>query len=156
MAYYLTYVTGMKKVVYGVLLLQLVLTWPSSSLVLVVLQVISNTYPSSVLPSRGCQNWPTLKLAYACKLDSIWVIVNRPTKSARFIPVKTKYRAEKYAEIYIARVLCLHGVLKMIIFDRGSQFIARFWEQLHASLGVHLIHSSTYHPQTDGQTKRVN
>jgi hypothetical protein len=63
---------------------------------------------------------------------------------------------EKYAEIYIAHVLCLHGVLKTIISDRGSQFIARFWEQLHASLRTHLIHSSAYHPQTDGQTERVN
>jgi hypothetical protein len=84
------------------------------------------------------------------------VIVDRLTKSTHFIPVHTKYRVEKYAEIYIARVLCLHGVLKMIISDRGSQFVAHFWEQLHASLGTHLIHSSTYHPQTDGQTERVN
>jgi hypothetical protein len=53
-------------------------------------------------------------------------------------------------------VLCLHGVPKTIISDRGSQFVARFWEQLHASLGTHLIHSSTYHPQTNGQTERVN
>jgi hypothetical protein len=44
----------------------------------------------------------------------------------------------------------------MIIFDRGSQFIARFWEQLHASLETHLIYSSTYHSQTNGQTERVN
>jgi transposase InsO family protein len=44
----------------------------------------------------------------------------------------------------------------MIIFDRGSQFIARFWKQLHASLGTHLIHSSAYHSQTDGQIERVN
>jgi transposase InsO family protein len=70
--------------------------------------------------------------------------------------VNTKYRAEKYAEIYIARVLCLHGVPKMIISDRGSQFIARFWEQLHVSLETHLIHSLTYHPHTDGQTEWVN
>jgi hypothetical protein len=53
-------------------------------------------------------------------------------------------------------VLCLHGVLKTIISDRGSQVVARFWEQLHASLGIRLIHSSAYHPQTDGQTERVN
>jgi transposase InsO family protein len=44
----------------------------------------------------------------------------------------------------------------MIISDRGSQFVARFWEQLHVSLGTHLIHSSAYHPQTNGQTERVN
>ena len=70
--------------------------------------------------------------------------------------VNTKYRAEKYAEIYFACVLYLHGDPRMIISDRGSQFIARFWEQLHASLGTHLIHSSAYPPQTDGQTERVN
>jgi hypothetical protein len=87
------------------------------------------------------------------KFDSIWVIVDRFTKSAHFIPVNTKYRVEKYAEIYIAHVLCLHGVPKMIIFDRGSQFIAHFWDQLHASVGTHLIHSSSYHPQMDGKTK---
>jgi transposase InsO family protein len=53
-------------------------------------------------------------------------------------------------------VLSLHGVPKTIISDRGSQFVARFWEQLHASLGTHLIRSSAYHPLTDGQTERVN
>jgi hypothetical protein len=44
----------------------------------------------------------------------------------------------------------------MIISDRGSQFVTRFWEQLHASLGTHLIHYLAYHPQMDGQTERVN
>jgi hypothetical protein len=99
---------------------------------------------------------PTLKLVSAHKFNSIWVIVDRLTKSAHFIPVNTKYRVEKYAEIYIAHVLCLYRVLKMIISDRGLQFVARFWEQLHASLGTHLIHSSAYHLQTNGQTERVN
>jgi hypothetical protein len=56
----------------------------------------------------------------ACKFDSIWVILDRLSKSAHFIPVNTKYRVEKYAEIYIAHVICLHGVLKMIISDQGS------------------------------------
>jgi hypothetical protein len=98
----------------------------------------------------------TLKFVSTRKFDSVWVIVDRLTRSAHFIPVNTNYNVQKYAEIYIARVLCLHGVPKMIIYDWGSQFVARFWEQLHVSLGTHLIHSSTYHPQTDGQTKRVN
>jgi hypothetical protein len=53
-------------------------------------------------------------------------------------------------------MLCLHEVPKTIISDRGSQFVARFWEQLHASFRTHLIHSLAYHPQTDGQTERVN
>jgi hypothetical protein len=56
----------------------------------------------------------------AGKFDSIWVIVDRLTKSAHFIPINTKYRVEKYAEIYIAHVLCLHGVPKTIISNRGS------------------------------------
>jgi hypothetical protein len=85
------------------------------------------------------------------KFDSIWVIVDRLSKSAHFIPVHTNYSVQKYAEIYIAHMICLHGVPNTIISDRGSQFVARFWEQLHASLGTHLIHSLTYHPQTDGQ-----
>jgi hypothetical protein len=56
----------------------------------------------------------------ARKFDSIWVLVDQLTKSAHFIPVHTKYRVETYAEIYIAHVLCLHGVPKTIIFYRGS------------------------------------
>jgi hypothetical protein len=54
------------------------------------------------------------------KFDSIWMIVDRLCKSANFMSVNTKYRLEKYVEVYIARVLCLHGVPKMIISDRGS------------------------------------
>jgi hypothetical protein len=89
----------------------------------------------------------------ARKCNLIWVIVDGLTKSAHFILVNTNYNVQKYAEIYIAHVLCLHRVLKMIISDRGSQFITRFWEQLHASLETRLIHSLAYHPQTDGQTE---
>jgi hypothetical protein len=92
----------------------------------------------------------------SCKFNSIWLIIDRHTKSAHFIPVHTFYRAEKYIELYISRILCLHGVPKTIISDRGPQFITRFWEQLHDSLETHLIHSSAYHPQIDGQTERVN
>jgi hypothetical protein len=92
----------------------------------------------------------------AHKFDSICVIVDRLSKSSHFIPIRTRYDARKYAAIYIARVLCLRGVPKMIISNRGSQFIARFWEQLHASLRTHLIYSSAYQPQMDGQTECVN
>ena len=88
--------------------------------------------------------------------DSIWVIVGRFTKSAHFLPVKTIYRAQHYAELYISRILSLHGVPRTIISDRGAQFVARFWEQFHSALGTQLIRSSAYHPQTDGQTERIN
>jgi hypothetical protein len=60
------------------------------------------------------------------KFNSIWAIMDRLTKSTHFISVNTNYNAQKYVEIYNARVLCLHVVLKTIISDRGTQFIARF------------------------------
>jgi hypothetical protein len=62
------------------------------------------------------------------KFNSIWVIIDRLTKSAHSILVRTFYRAEKYAELYVSHILCLHGVPKTIISDRGPQFITHFWE----------------------------
>jgi hypothetical protein len=90
------------------------------------------------------------------KFDLIWMIIHQLSKFTHFIPVNTNYKVQKYVEIYITRVLCLHGVLKTIISDRASQFVARFWEQLHMSLRTHLIHSLAYHLQTGGQTERIN
>ncbi|WVZ96866.1 hypothetical protein U9M48_042449 [Paspalum notatum var. saurae] len=88
--------------------------------------------------------------------DSIWVIIDRFTKSAHFIPVKTTYRTKQYTELYISRIVSLHGVPLTITSDRGSLFVSRFWEQLQTALGTKLIRSSAYHPQTSGQVERVN
>jgi hypothetical protein len=88
--------------------------------------------------------------------DSIWVIIDRLMKIDHFLPVKTKYTMVAYAELYIARILSLHRVPKTIVSDRGPQFVSKFWEQLHKSLGTKLLHSSAYHPQTSEQTERVN
>jgi hypothetical protein len=88
--------------------------------------------------------------------DSIWVIMDRLTKSAHFTPVGTKYKVRKYAELYMSHVVRYHDIPRTIISDRGSIFVACFWEQLHECLGTHLIQSSTYHSQIDGQTKQVN
>jgi hypothetical protein len=90
------------------------------------------------------------------KHDSIWVIIDRFTKTAHFLPVHTTYSTKKYAEVYLDQIVRLHGVPKTIISNQGAQFIARFWEQLQLSLDTKLIRSSAYHPQTDGQTERVN
>jgi hypothetical protein len=87
---------------------------------------------------------------------SIWVIADRLAKSAHFIPIKSNYHPHNYADIYFQQVVRLHGVPKSIVFDRRSQFIARFWERLHHNLGTKLIRSSAYHPQTSGQTEHVN
>jgi transposase InsO family protein len=88
--------------------------------------------------------------------DSIWVVVNRLTKSAHFIIVKTSYNSAVLAELYMSRIVCLHGVQKKIVSDKGTQFTSHFWQQLHEALGTHLKFSSAYHPQTDGQTERTN
>ena len=58
------------------------------------------------------------------KHDSIWVIVDRLTKSAHFLPVRTTYRVQKYVEIYLNRIVSLHGVPQAIILDRGTQFVS--------------------------------
>jgi hypothetical protein len=88
--------------------------------------------------------------------DSIRVIIDRLTKIAHFLLVKVKYTVATYAELYIARILSLHGVPKTIVSDRGPQFVSKFWKELHKSLGTKLLHSSAYHPQTSGQTERIN
>jgi len=85
--------------------------------------------------------------------DSIWVIVDQLTKSA---PVKTRYRPPEYADLYIANIVKLHGIPKNIILDRGPQFTTHFWERMHKSLGTSLVRSTTYHPQTSGQTEMLN
>jgi hypothetical protein len=88
--------------------------------------------------------------------DSIWVMIDRLTKTAHFLLVKVKYPVVAYAEFYVARILSLHGVPKTIVSDRGPQFVSKFWEELHKSLYTKLLHSSAYHHQTSGQTERVN
>jgi hypothetical protein len=80
------------------------------------------------------------------KHDSIWVIVDRLTKTTCFIPVHTTYLAERFLEIYVDLIVCLHGVPKSILSERGTQFVALFWAQVHESLGTKLIHNSSYHP----------
>ncbi|WVZ63654.1 hypothetical protein U9M48_013268 [Paspalum notatum var. saurae] len=88
--------------------------------------------------------------------NSIRVVVDRLTKVAHFIPVNTTYSGGKLLELYISRIVCLHGVPKRIISDSASQFTSRFWEQLHDSLDTKLRFSTAYHPQTDRQTERTN
>jgi hypothetical protein len=88
--------------------------------------------------------------------DSIWVIVDRLTKVAHFIPVKTTYSGARLAELYIARTFCLHRISKKIVFDRGSQITSQYWQKLHECLDTKLNFSSSYHPQTNGQTERTN
>jgi transposase InsO family protein len=88
--------------------------------------------------------------------DSIWVVVDRLTKVAHFIPVKTGYSTDKLADLYIDNILRLHRAPKSIVSDRGPQFTAKFWKSFHEAMGTSLDFSTAFHPQTDGQTERVN
>ena len=89
------------------------------------------------------------------KKDSVWVIVDRLTKSAHFIPVRTDFSLQKLAKLYVAEIVRLYGVLVSIISDRDPRFTSRFWQRLHEALGTRLNFSTAFHPQTDGQSKRV-
>ena len=88
-------------------------------------------------------------------LDTIWVIVDRLTKSAHFLPIKETDKMEKLTRTYLREVVRLHGVPMSIISDRDSRFTLRFWQSLQHSLGTRLDMSTAYHPQTDGQSERT-
>nr|KYP42986.1 Retrotransposable element Tf2 [Cajanus cajan] len=82
--------------------------------------------------------------------DVIWVIFDRLTKCAHFLPVNIKWSLEKLTQMYVREIVRLHGVPSIIIFDRDPRFTSRFWQSLHQALGTKLKLSSAYHPQTDG------
>jgi hypothetical protein len=86
----------------------------------------------------------------------MWVIVDRLTKVVHFNLVKMTYSRTTLAVLYMSHIVCLHGVPKKIVSDRGSRFTSRFLEKLHESMDNKLNYSSAYHPQTDGQTERTN
>ncbi|CAN4087034.1 unnamed protein product [Withania somnifera] len=87
--------------------------------------------------------------------DSVWVIVDRSTKSAHFIPTHSSYSAERPARIYIREVVRLHGVPISIISDRGTQFTSKFWRAVQRDLGTEVHLSTAFHPQTDGRSERT-
>ena len=82
--------------------------------------------------------------------DSIWVIVDRLTKSAHFLPVRSTYSAAQYARLFLDHIVSLHGVPISIVSDRGPQFTSRFWRSFQDALGTQLRFSTAFHPQTDG------
>ena len=87
--------------------------------------------------------------------DTIWVIVDRLTKSANFLPMKVNFSMDRLASLYIKKIVRMHGVLVSIVSDRDPRFNSRFWHSLHKTLGTKLSFSIIFHPQTDGQSERV-
>ena len=87
--------------------------------------------------------------------DSAWIIVDRFTKSAHFLPVKTTYTVEQYAELYVKEIVRLHGAPRSIVSDRDPTFTSKFWGSLQRAMGTRLKFSTAFHPQTDGQSERT-
>ncbi|KAD5960497.1 hypothetical protein E3N88_11969 [Mikania micrantha] len=120
--------------------------------------------PSGLLqqPEIPVWKWEQISFDFITKLpkttsgcDTIWVIVDRLTKSAHFLPIKETDKLEKLTRIYLMEIVSRHGVPISIISDRDSRFMARFWKSLHKALGTRLDMSTAYHPQTDGQSERT-
>nr|GEV33022.1 putative reverse transcriptase domain-containing protein [Tanacetum cinerariifolium] len=87
--------------------------------------------------------------------DLIWVIMDRLTKSAHFLPMLEDYMMDRLARLYLNDNVARHGVPISIISDRDSQFTLRFWQSMQEALGTRLDMSTAYHPQTDGQSERT-
>ena len=88
--------------------------------------------------------------------NSIWVIVDRLTKSAHFLSYKTGASFDAMARLYVKEVVRLHGVPASIVSDRDTRYTSHLWRGLQEALGTKLNFSTAFHPQTDGQTERTN
>ena len=87
--------------------------------------------------------------------DAIWVIVDRLTKSAHFLPILENYSMDKLTRLYVKEIVSRHGAPVSIISDSDVRFTSNFWQLLQDSFGSRLDMSTAYHPQTDGQSERT-
>nr|GFC07686.1 retrotransposon protein, putative, Ty3-gypsy subclass [Tanacetum cinerariifolium] len=87
--------------------------------------------------------------------DAIWVVVDRLTKSAHFLPIRKDYFVSKLAETFQQEIVRLHGTSSAIVSDRDPRFASHFWKGLQEAWGTRLMFTTAFHPQTDGQTERT-
>ncbi|KAF5804296.1 putative nucleotidyltransferase, Ribonuclease H [Helianthus annuus] len=106
--------------------------------------------------------WEWITMDFVTKLpktrkgnDTIWVIVDRLTKSAHFLPMKETFSMEQLAKLYVNKIVSLHGIPLSIVSDRDSRFTSHFWSSFQKAIGTRLNLSTAYHPQTDGQSERT-
>ncbi|GKD13001.1 putative reverse transcriptase domain-containing protein [Tanacetum coccineum] len=120
--------------------------------------------PSGLLvqPEIPMWKWERIAMDFITKLpktsnghDTIWVIVDRLTKSAHFIPTRETDNMETLTRLYIKEIVSRHGVPISIISDRDSHFTSKLWQSLQSALGTQLDMSTEYHPETDGQSGRT-
>jgi len=88
--------------------------------------------------------------------NAIWVVVDRLTKARHIVPCRTSVDAADLADLFVKHVFRLHGLPKSIVSDRGPQFASAFWQRLCSRLGIDRRLSTAFHPETDGQTERMN
>ncbi|GKE71027.1 putative reverse transcriptase domain-containing protein, partial [Tanacetum coccineum] len=115
-----------------------------------------------VQPEIPQWKWDNITMDFVTKLpkssqgyDTIWVIVDRLTKSVIFVPMRETDPMEKLARMYLKEVVTRHVILVLIICDRDPRFASNFWRSLQKALGTNLDMSTAYHPQTDGQSDRT-
>ncbi|GJV96672.1 putative reverse transcriptase domain-containing protein [Tanacetum coccineum] len=113
-------------------------------------------------PKISIWKWEGIAMDFVTKLartssghDTIWVIVDRLTKSAYFLPMREDYKMGRLARLYLNEIVARHGVPISIISDHDSRFTSRFWQPMQEALGTRLDMSTAYHPQTDGQSERT-
>nr|GFB37162.1 putative reverse transcriptase domain-containing protein [Tanacetum cinerariifolium] len=120
--------------------------------------------PSGLLiqPKIPIWKWKKITMNFVTKLpktsnghDTIWVIVDRLTKSAHFIPTRETESMDTLTWLYIKEIISRHGVPISFILDRDSHFTSRFWQLLQNTLGTQLDMSTAYHHETDGQSERT-
>ncbi|GKC88115.1 putative reverse transcriptase domain-containing protein, partial [Tanacetum coccineum] len=120
--------------------------------------------PSGLLQQPEIPEWKWERIAmdYVTKLprtssryDTIWVIMDRLTKFAYFLPIRKDYKMDRLARLYLNEIVARHGVPISIISDCDSQFTSRFWQSMQEALGTRLDMSTTYHPQTDDQSESI-
>nr|GEW87345.1 hypothetical protein [Tanacetum cinerariifolium] len=112
--------------------------------------------------SRQLKKWDKITMDFITKLpkspqgfDTIWVIVDRLTKSAHFLPIRENDPLDKLARLYLNRIVARHGIPVSIIYDRDGRFTSNFWRSFQKALGTDISMSTTYHPEINGQSERT-
>ena len=126
---------------------------------------IEDQHPASLLQPLPVLEWKweVISMDFIIELpmnwrhhDSIMVVVDKLTKVAHFLPVKSTHKTGDILKIFMKEIFKLHGLPKAIVSDQDVNFTSNFWKGLFADLGTELNFNTAYHPQTDGQTERVN
>ncbi|GJZ67885.1 putative reverse transcriptase domain-containing protein [Tanacetum coccineum] len=109
--------------------------------------------PSRLLVQPEIPEW---KSTYKIRsFDTIWVIMDRLTKSAYFLPIRENDPLDKLARLYLNRIVARHGIPVSIICDRDGRFTSNFWKSFQKALGSDISMSTAYHLETNGQSERT-